>query len=455
MSLRVACIFVAVLLFSLWLGDCTSFKSSSDSVIVVELDGVINFAASELVREGMDEAHKIDAKAVVLLLNTHGGLLDATFNIVGLIERSSIPVISFVHPKGATAWSAGTFIVLSSHVAAMAPFSILGSCAPRAYPTGELIQDPKLINSLTEFMVQKARMHGRNETIAAKFVTENLNIGAEDAKNYGVIERVATTVEELLDVVDGMEVEVAEKGQLAIQTKNASIRYLGASIRVRVLRVISDPMIAYLLFNLGVYGVIFSFFTAGYEGEIIGGILLILGLIGLGFSIDFLSIVLITLGGVLVFMEMREPGLQFFGPAGIFCLSVGTLLLLRFDPARWLISPEWYQFFMIVVIALVGILTTFSAFVLYKMVKAKKKRLTVLELIGGIGGIGRTLDEIGPEKVGFIRFRGEFWKARSDTIIKPNRRVKILAKEGPTLLVELMEEEVIAGEPEKNKLSER
>ena len=187
MSLRVERVFVTILLFSIWLGVCTSFESSSDSVIVIELDGVINFAASELIKEGMDEAYKINAEAVVLLLNTHGGLLDAAFNIIDLIERSSIPVISFVHPKGATAWSAGTFIVLSSHVAAMAPFAVLGSCAPRAYPTGELIQDPKLINSLTEFIVQRAKMHGRNETIVAKFVTENLNIGAEDARNYGVI----------------------------------------------------------------------------------------------------------------------------------------------------------------------------------------------------------------------------------------------------------------------------
>jgi membrane-bound serine protease (ClpP class) len=436
----------------MWLGVCTSFESSSDSVIVIELHGVINFGTSELIEEGLDEADKIDAKAVVLLLNTQGGLLDATFDIIDLIERSSIPVISFVHPKGATAWSAGTFIVLSSHVAAMAPFSVLGSCAPRAYPTGELIQDPKLVNSLTEFIVQRAEMHGRNETIVAKFVSENLNIGAEDARNYGVTERVATTLEELLDVVDGIDVDVAEKGQLAIQTKNAAVHYFGASIRVWVLRAISDPMIAYLLFTLGVYGLIFGFFTAGYEGEIIGCILLILGLIGLGFYVDFLPIVLITLGGVLVFVEMREPGPQFFGPAGKVCLSVGTLLLLRFDPARWLISPGWYQFFMVVVIALVGILTVFSALVLYKIVRAKKKRLTVLKLIGGIG---RTLDEIGPEKLGFIRFHGEYWKARSDRIIEPNRKVKILAKEGPTLNVELIEEEVIADEPEKSEPSQK
>ena len=446
MSLRVAHVLVTILLFSMWLGVCTSFESSSDSVIVIKLDGVINFAASELVREGMDEAHKINAEAVVLVLNTHGGLLDATFTIIDMIERSSIPVISFVHPKGATAWSAGTFIVLSSHVAAMAPFSIIGSCAPRAYPTGELVEDPKLINSLTKFIELRAEMHGRNETIVAKFVTENLNIGAEDAKNYGVIEIVADTLKKLLEVVDGMSVEVAEKRQLTIQTRNAVIHYFGASIRVRVLCIISDPMIAYLLFNLGVFGVIFGFFTAGYEGEIIGCILLILGLIGLGFYMDLLTIILITLGGVFIFVEMREPGLQFFGPVGIVCLSVGTLLLLRFDPARWLISPEWYQPFMLIVIAFVAILTVFSALVLYKIVKAKKKRLTVLEFIGGVG---RTIDEIGPEKVGFIRFHGEYWKARSDTIIKPNQKVKILAKEGLTLIVEPLKEEAVISKPEK------
>jgi len=452
MSLRVARVLVILLLFSIWPCVCTSFGSNGDSVIVIKLDGVINFAASELIREGMDEAYKIDAKAVVLLLNTPGGLLDATFDIIEIIEQSSIPVISFVHPKGATAWSAGTFIVLSSHVAAMAPFSILGSCAPRAYPTGELVEDPKLINSLTEFIVQRAEWHGRNETIAAKFVTENLNIGAENAKNYGVIEIVATTLEELLDVVDGIDVEVEEKGQLTIQTKNAAIHYFGASIRVRVLRIISDPMIAYLLFTLGVFGVIFGFFTAGYEGEIIGCILLILGLIGLGYNVDLFTIVLISLGGVLIFVEMREPGLQFFGPAGIVCLSVGTLFLLRFDPARWLISPEWYQPFMLIVIALVAILTVLSALVLYKIVKAKKKRPATLEFIGGVG---LTIDEIGPEKIGFIRFHGEYWKARSDTIIKPNQKVKILAKEGLTLVVEPIEEDVVASEPEKNNPSER
>jgi membrane-bound serine protease (ClpP class) len=409
-----------------------SFSLGSKNVVVIKLDGVINVATLDLIKEGLDNAHKISATAIVLLLDTPGDVLDATFDIVKLIEQSSIPVISFVHPEGATAWSAGTFIVLSSHLVAMAPHSILGACQPRVYPSGELMDDQKLINSLTEFLVQRAEMHDRNGTIAAKFVKENLNIRAEDAKNYNVIEKLATTVEELLNDVDGIEVEMAEGGQAKIQTKNAEIHYFGPSIRVRALRILSDPNIAYLLFLLGVWGLIFGFLTKGFEGEIVGGILLILGLIGLGFYVDLFVTILLILGGILVFVEMRVPGLEFFGPAGVLCLLVGSLLLLRFDPARWLISPGWYWSFFIIVIVLVVILMFFSALILYKLFKSAKKRPTVLEFVGGIA---RTIDEIGPEKEGFVRFHGEYWRARSDTPIKSGEKVEIIEKDGLVLIV--------------------
>ncbi len=435
MSLRAARTLTLTLFFSLLLSAYASLELM-DSVLVVDLSGVINVAASELVKEGLEEARRINAKAIVLLLNTHGGMLDATFEIIRLIERSSIPIITYVCPAGATAWSAGTFIVLSSHVAAMAPFSIIGSASPRRYPTGEPETDLKVINALVKFLVQRAKVHGRNETMAAKFVTENLNVGAEEAKKHNVVEVVASTVEELLDAADGLEARTIE-GKVIVRTKGAALRYFEPSVRVRVLRVISDPMIAYLLFTLGVYGVVFGFLTAGYEGEVIGAILLILGLIGLGFHVDLFTIALLAFGAVLVLAEMREPGFGFLGSAGIACLGIGTLLLLRLDPSRWLISPEWYQALLMTMAAAVAMLTAFSAFVTYKAIKAKRKRPTILQIVGGIG---LTLDEIGPGKEGFIRFHGEHWKARSNVIIKPGRKVRIIAMEGLTLIVEPLEE---------------
>lgn len=427
-------LFLFILAFS---GVLFSAGSENELVVVIKLDGVINVAAFDLVKEGFDDAQRTGAKAIILLLDTPGGLWDATRDIIKLIEHSSIPVISFVYPRGATAWSAGTFIVLSSHVAAMAPYSVIGSCQPRAYPYGELVDDPKLVNALKEFLMQRAEMHGRNKTIVEEFVTKNRNIGAEDAKNLNVVEVVASTLEELLGAVNGMGVEIEGIGQVVIRTENAEVYHYGPSIRVRFLRIISDPTIAYLLFTLGVWGIIFGFLTIGFEGEIIGGILLILGLIGLGFYVDLFVIVLMIVGGVLVYVEMREPGLQFFGPAGVFCLLVGSLLLLRFDPARWLISPQWYWFFMIIVLALVAIIGGFSVLVLYKLFKSAKKRPAVLKFIGEVA---IALDEIGPDKEGFVRFHGEHWKARSQTTVTPGQKVKIIAKEGLTLIVEPVKE---------------
>lgn len=407
--------------------------SENNVVVVINLDGVINFAALDLVKEGFSHAKEINANAIILLLDTPGGVWDATYNIIKLIEISPIPIVSFVYPQGASAWSAGTFVLLSSHVAAMAPYSVIGSCQPRTYPLGEPVDDPKLVNALKEFLTQRAEMHGRNKTIIEEFVTKNRNMGAKEAKDQNVIDLVASDIEELLVMVDGLSVRVYGEGEVTMKIKNARIYYYGPSIRVRVLRVISDPTIAYLLFILGVWGIIFGFLTTGFEGEIIGCILLILGLIGLGFYVDLFVIILLVLGGALVYLEMREPGLQFFGPAGVFCLLVGSLLLLRLDPAKWLISPEWYMSFMIIVLALIAIIGGFSMIVLYKIFKSAKKRPEVLKFIGETAVV---LDEISPEKEGFVRFHGEYWRARSKTTVSPGQKVKIIAKIGLTLIVE-------------------
>jgi len=427
-------LFVFVLLL---LNVSISAASENSAVTVIKLDGVITFAAFDLVKEGFNHAIEANAKAIILLLDTPGGMWDATHDIIRLIEELPIPVISFVYPMGASAWSAGTFILLSSHIAAMAPYSVIGSCQPRTYPSGELVDDPKLVNALKEFLVQRAEMHGRNKTLIEEFVTKNRNIGAEDAKNLNVIDIVALNVEELLSAVDGTSVNVKERGEVLMKTKNAEVYHYSPSIRVQVLRVISNPTIAYLLFILGVWGIILGFLTTGFEGEIIGGILLILGLIGLGFYVDLFVIILLALGGILVYVEMREPGLQFFGPAGFFCLLIGSLLLLRLDPARWLVSPQWYLSLMIIVLALIAIIGGFSIIVLYKIFKSSKIRPEVLKFIGEVA---IAIDEIGPEKPGFVRFHGEHWKAISKTTIVPGQKVKIVAKEGLTLIVEPINE---------------
>ena len=422
------------LFFIFWLACIIPFvNGQSDSlVVVVNLDGVISVASNESIAESLELAEQLDASVVIVILDTPGGAWEATQDIIRLIEGSSIPIISYVYPRGATAWSAGTYIVVSSHVAAMAPFSIVGSCQPRIFPSGEVVEDEKTLNAFSEYIVQRARMHGRNETIAEDCVRNNRNLGADEALDLNFIEYVSPNLEELLIAIDGQSVETLI-GEVTLITSGASITNYSPSVRVRVLKLISDPTIAYVLFILGVYGIIFGFSVAGFEGEIIGAISLILGLIGLGFYVDLLILILLLMGGVFIYLEIRDPAAEIFGPAGIFCLVLGSLLMLRLDPEQWLVSPEWYRLFLITAILLVAIISAISIFILYKIILATKKESKTLSFIGEKA---ITIDEIKPDQDGFVRYHGELWRARSKFIIKPGVPVKITRKENLVLIVE-------------------
>ncbi|MFH0848592.1 MAG: nodulation protein NfeD [archaeon] len=401
--------------------------------VVLEIHGTIGFSTVDYVRDGLDYARESNAQSVTILLDTPGGSLDATFEIVKLIDRSDIPVITFVYPQGATGWSAGVFILLSSHVAAMAPGTVIGSSQPRAFPSGEAISDPKIVNALTEFLAERARLHGRNETAAAMFVTKNLNLGAEQAERFGVIEVRADSVDALMSLIHGREVKVFGRGKIQLQTSGARLLRVGPSVRSQILGLISEPTVAYLLFTLGFWVLIFGFSTAGPVGEIVGAILLVLGLIGIGFNIDFLVFALILMGAVLVVAEMMRPGLQIFGPAGIVCLALGSLLLLRLDPSRWLVSQDWYLAFSLVVIGATVSMVGFAGVILYKIFRLPRQRIK-LEWI--IGKDGRTVDSLSPGAEGYVRVEGEYWRARASVFIEAGQKVTVINKEGAVLTVE-------------------
>lgn len=412
----------------------TPASSTASRVVAIELGGTITHATFELVREGLEYAESVGASAIVLLLDTPGGLWDATQRIVSLIEGSSIPFISYV-PQGRSALSAGTFILLSSHVAAMAPLSLIGACQPRAFPTGEPIDDPKLVNALREFLVQRAEFYGRNRTAAEEFITQNRVMGAQEASRHGVVEFVAVSVEELLRAVDGAEVRVGA-GRVTLRTEGFELTDYRPSARVMVLRFLSDPLIAQLLFTLGLWGIILAFLTVGYEGEVVGALLLILGLIGMGFHVDLLAILLLVLGVILVLLEVREPGLQILGPAGIVCMLLGSLLMLRMSPARWLVSPEWQALFATVIFALAAVNVTFAAALSYVLLKSEGEKPKVLRIVGETAV---TIEELQPGRIGLVKFRGEYWRARSSKVVPPGQKVRITAMEGLTLIVEPVE----------------
>ncbi len=429
-------IFLFLLLLSLIFSiSFIDAREPNSSILVTKIDNAITPATAEGIDEVIKAGNRLNVQAIVILLNTPGGQLEATFNIIERIEASEIPVISFVYPTGAKAWSAGTFILISSHVAVMAPHTIIGSAQPVSYSPIEgskPIQDAKTINALSAFIVEKAKMHGRNETCARLFVEKNLNLNSEDALKFQVIDIEASNPEVLIEVLDGTEIKTAY-GVSTLTSKDVNYIEYTPSIRVTLITFISDPILAFLLFSIGLYAIIFGLASPGYGAEVLGAIAIIIGLIGLGFSINLASILLIGLGMVLMIVEAYSPGFGLFGGAGLICLIIGSVFIIPFEGTKWLISLEWYNYFISIVLGIAAILGAFTLFMVYKIIQARRRKPVIGKLIGETAEV---IDEINSNSPGYVRYRGEYWKAKSEEELKPGMKVIIKNKEGSILIVE-------------------
>ncbi|MCX8169654.1 MAG: ATP-dependent Clp protease proteolytic subunit, partial [Candidatus Methanomethyliaceae archaeon] len=261
--------------------------SIEERVLIFKISGTISIAHYEALVDAIEVAKRERASAIVILLSTPGGSLDATLKMITLIDNSPIPIIGYVHPIGTTAWSAGTYILMACHIAAMAPYTVIGSCQPISYsPLGSTpINDTKIINALISVMATQAKAHGRNETIAIKFITENVNVNDEEAYKYGVIEVRAESIESLLRKIDGMNVNISI-GNVILKTANAKIIEYNFRFRDSLINVVSDPTISSLLFLIGLLALIYGLSAPGHGGEILGAIAILLALIGMGFDIN-------------------------------------------------------------------------------------------------------------------------------------------------------------------------
>jgi membrane-bound serine protease (ClpP class) len=409
-------------------------QPATGHVIVVEIRGLITSAAAEKVEEALKVGSDLQVEAIIIILDTPGGQLDATMRIVESIERSRIPVASFVYPIGAKAWSAGTIILVGSHIAAMAPHTIIGSAQPVSYsPLGgsEPVTDKKVLNAISTFIVERARMHNRNETAARLFVEENLNLNSEDAYRHNVIDVLASDLNDLLRLIDGRMVSTAG-GRLTLKTKTASILDYSPSLRVSILTAISNPILAYLLFALGLYALIFGLATPGYGGEVIGAVALLTGLIGLGFDLNLGGLLILGLGALLMIAEAYTAGFGILGGAGIFCLILGGLLLLPYTSPKYLIAPEWYSQFTSIALGVLIVLGIFTLIMIYKILQARRRK----PILGGLIGVEvEATEDIERGKTGFVRYMGEYWKARATEKIGAGDKALVIGKDGPILVI--------------------
>lgn len=439
MRCRAVFILITLLLFALFSFQLTLASPEQSKVLLVRIEGTITTATSNLIREALEYATANGYSALLVTMDTTGGLLSATFEIVETIERSQIPVIVYIYPSGSKGWSAGTFILLASHVAAMAPYTLIGSCQPVSYsPFGnsEPIQDEKTINALAAYIAERARMHGRNETVARLFVTHNLNLNDELALRYGVIDVVASGIDELLAKLDGRVVGVLDR-DVVLNTKGAVVHKYEPSLRVMFLNVICDPIIASLAFLIGLYALIFGISAPGHLAEIIGAFLLILGLVGLGFNINIAALLFLVLGAILMIAEAYTPGFGILGGSGFLFIIIGSLLLIPLGSAQWLASEDFYQIFFSAIISSALVIGGFTLFMVYKVVKAKRQKPLLKDIINEIVYV---VDELGPDKHGFVKYSGEYWMAKSQEAIKPGSKAIVVGKEGHVLIVKRLEE---------------
>ncbi len=404
-------------------------------VLVLEISDSITPVTDDIIADAIAFAENEDYEALVITLNTPGGGLDETLNIIEQIGVTDVPVIGYVYPEGTQAWSAGTLILISTDIAAMAPFTVIGSAQPVTVTTGgsEPVNDSKVINAIVTRTTESAKKHGRNQTAAAEFITENLNLDAETALEYDVIEYVSPSVEDLLVQVDGEEV----KGRV-LETEGATVVYYDTPLRLAFMNIISNPIVSSLLLLLGIYAVILGISNPGFGAELFGIVAIALGLIGTGFDVNIGAIFLILVGIGLIVLELQAPGIGIFGIAGLVCIIAGSVLLAPTDFPRNYTPADFQRTILVSVVAPTILVGLFLLFALYKVVEVRKRKPQFGELLGETATVIRPIE---PESEGYVLHRGEYWKARSGVSIEKGDKVTIMEKDDTVLIVEPVEEE--------------
>lgn len=415
-----------VVLISLILALPSSAVSSP--VLAVQINDAITPASDDIVAAAVQEAEAGGYQALILFLDTPGGGLTETTSIIKQIEETRLPVIGYVYPEGATAWSAGTLILQGSDLAAMAPHTIIGSAQPvQLSPLGgtEPINDSKTTNAIVALIEEKARMHGRNTTAAREFVVSNLNLNADDAKKWGVVEYISPTPEDLLNQINGSKVK-----KITLNTSGSRVDYFEPPLSLQFLKILSDPTIAGLLMLVGLYALIFGLSSPGVGAEAFGVVALAMGLIGLGFNVNLGAIFLLLLGVGLILAELHSHSFGILAVAGLICVVVGSILFVPTSFPQWYVPGSYQQSMALAIILPSLILGGFLAFALYKVAQA---RFAPPVLGRVIGEEAEVLDRLDPG--GYVLLKGEYWQAEADETVEKGEKVMVVAKDGSKLLV--------------------
>jgi membrane-bound serine protease (ClpP class) len=383
-------------------------------VRIIELEGPINPGAAAFLTRGLEDAEKQGVELIIIRLDTPGGLVPSMRTMVKGIMNSAVPVVVYVSPKGAGAASAGVMITVSAHVAAMAPGTNIGAAHPVGAGGKDIDKDmsEKVVNDMASYGRGIAQDKGKNADWVEKAIRESVSITAEEALEKKVIDLVAGDVDELLKLLDGREVEL-KQGKVTLKTKDLAKTTYEPGFRDAVLRIISDPNIAYILMMIGLAGL---YFELSHPGAIFPGVIGAISLILAFYSfqtlpVNYAGLLLIALAVIFFIAEIKVASYGILSLGGIVSLTLGSIMLFEdVGVSLRLMAPT------IVLIGGFFVIVSTLAFRAYRA----KPQSGVEGLIGEVGVVQKPID---PEGLVFVH--GEYWRAVSSEKLEPGEMVAV------------------------------
>ena len=429
------------LALALAIAPAVAGPAGAKRAVVLDIDGAIGPAMADYVVDGIRAAARPDVGVVVLRMNTPGGLDTSMRQIISAILASPVPVVTFVAPSGARAASAGTYIAYASAIAAMAPGTNIGAATPVALGGGSPLgggdqktkdgqsadaETRKILNDAIAYIRGLAALNGRNADWAADAVRSAASLPADEALSHHVINVIAADIGDLLRQIDGKTALVGGKPQ-RLQTAGLAVDHVPQDWRTRLLELVTNPNIAFILMLVGIYGLIIEFFNPGAVlPGLIGAISLLVALYALAFvPINYAGAALVMVGIGLMLAEVHIGAFGALGVGGIAAFVIGALMMFPAHAPGLTLSKG-----VIVGTAVASAALLFGA--LAALVRARWRPVVT----GGealIGAEGEAVSWDGDE--GRVRVEGEIWRARAGSPLTAGTRVTVLKREGLVLLV--------------------
>ncbi|HEU4685204.1 MAG TPA: nodulation protein NfeD [Nitrospira sp.] len=415
-------------LFACWLQGTVTAADTSPTVLVATYEGVINPVAAEYLHDALISAQESGARALVIRLDTPGGLDTSMRLIVKDITAATIPVVVYVSPSSGRAASAGVFITMAAHVAAMAPGTNIGAAHPVVIGGGDLDKEmkEKLENDAVAFLKSIASQRGRNQAWAEDAVRKSVSVTEREALKLKIIDVIADDVPMLLKQIDGRRVALAT-GETVLHTADAAVRPYPMGPRLEFLKAISDPNVAYLLMTIGTIGLMAELYNPGaILPGVVGAISLILAFYAFqSVPVNYAGVLLFLLGLAFFILEATVTSYGLLAMGGVVSMILGSVMLIKTD-------AEFFRISWSVILPVVALAAAFSLLIVGFGVKAmRRKPVTGREEMIGLIGTAKT--PLAPS--GQLAVRGELWEAFSEEPVQPGEPAEVTRVEGLRLYV--------------------